>query len=162
MEINFTPIKKRDLLFLNEVRNSFAEEYLHDSRKFTVPETVAWWETTNPDYWIIWYKEQRIGYFRLSNYSKSNRNAYIGADIHRDFHGKGLGYLSYVKFIPKIFGIRDLNKLSLEVLATNVRAIRLYEKLGFVKEGVKREEVRKGDIYVDSIIMSLLYSEWKR
>ena len=158
--MKFTPIKKRDLLFLNEVRNSVAEDFLHDSRKFSLLETISWWENTNPDYWIIWLDDQRIGYFRLSNHSKANRNLYIGADIHKEFQGRGLGYRAYCEFLPKVFGIRDLNKLSLEVLATNDRAIHLYKKLGFVEEGVKRQEVKKGDIYIDSILMSILYTEW--
>ena len=55
----------------------------------------------------------------------------------------------------------QLHKLSLEVLSTNKRAINLYKKLGFIKDGKKREDVLKPDGYVDSIIMSLLESEWK-
>jgi RimJ/RimL family protein N-acetyltransferase len=46
------------------------------------------------------------------------------------------------------------------VLGSNSRAINLYYKLGFVKEGVKRQEVLKGTEYVDSIIMSILKSEY--
>jgi RimJ/RimL family protein N-acetyltransferase len=62
--------------------------------------------------------------------------------------------------LDTLFTELDLNKVSLEVLETNLRAIHLYKKLGFVIEGVKREEVKtsSGD-YVDSIVMSLLKEE---
>jgi RimJ/RimL family protein N-acetyltransferase len=103
-----------------------------------------------------------VGYFRLSNYSKENKNIYIGADIAKEYTGKGIAKDAYNKFIPYAFTIYNLNKISLEVLGTNERAINLYNKLGFVKEGVKREEVLKNGIWVDSIIMSILKSEYNK
>ena len=88
-------------------------------------------------------------------------NIYIGADIAPEYTGKGLGYLSYQSFLPYLFDEYGLNKVSLEVLSTNERAIHLYEKIGFVREGVKRQDVVKKGLYVDSIIMSILRSELK-
>jgi RimJ/RimL family protein N-acetyltransferase len=160
--MKFTKITFEDLAFLNGVRNLYAEEFLHDSRTFSLFETHGWFHRFNPDYWIIWEGEERAGYFRLSNHSKENRNIYIGADIHPGFAGIGLGYKSYKEFLNFLFneGEYDLHKVSLEVLATNTRAIHLYKKLGFVQEGCKRQEVLKGDTYVDSIIMSILKDEF--
>lgn len=157
--INLTRIRKEDLSFVNEVRNGYAEEYLHDSRTFTLDETIEWFEKTNPMFWIIWYNNQRIGYFRASNYSVTNKNIYIGADLHKDFCGKGLAYESYHKFIPMFFKELNLHKISLEVLATNLKAINLYKRLGFKVEGIKREEVLKNGLWVDSIIMSIFENE---
>lgn len=154
--IGLTKMCFGDLAFLNEVRNDFAAEYLHDSRTFTMEETRAWFYATNPYFWIIWSEGNRVGYFRLSNFSPANHNIYIGADIHRNYQGKGFAQEAYKKFIPLLFEVYHLNKISLEVLATNERAVHLYKKLGFVKEGVKRQEVLKDDKYIDSIIMSIL------
>jgi RimJ/RimL family protein N-acetyltransferase len=159
--IKFTKVSLDDIKFLSETRNLVAEEFLHDSRKFSYEESLAWFKETNPEYWMIWVEYERVGYFRLTNFSKSNRNMYIGADIHPDHQGKGYAHQAYLTFVPGVFVAWDLHKVSLEVLATNQRAINLYKKLGFVEEGRKREEVLKGDIYVDSIIMSILRNEWK-
>ena len=52
--MEFTKLAYDDLLFLNEVRNECAIEYLHDSRTFTLDETIKWFNNTNPNYWIIW------------------------------------------------------------------------------------------------------------
>ena len=145
-----------DLPFLNEVRNECADEYLHDSRTFTLEETIKWFNKTNPDFWVIWNNDERIGYFRTSNYSNLNRNIYIGADIHQNYRGYGLGYQSYCEFIPILFNQLNLHKISLEVLETNVRAINLYKKVGFIVEGIKRDEINKNGIWVNSIIMSIL------
>lgn len=160
--MKFRKIRREDLHFLNEVRNFYAEDFLHDSRKFSIGETFEWLSRENPDYYMIEIEEEIIGYFRISKYSPENKNIYIGADIHPNFTGKGLGYLSYKKFISYLFEEYDLNKISLEVLSNNHRAIHLYEKIGFIKEGVKREEILKGEIYIDSILMSILRKEWKR
>lgn len=144
-----------DLLFLNEVRNLYCEEYLHDSRKFSIEETINWYNKYNPDYYIIEIDGKSIGYFRISNYSKLNKNLYIGADIHPEFKGKGYGFLAYKKFIPELFNNYSLHKIYLEVLSTNKIAISLYKKLGFEVEGIKKEDVLKNNKFVDSIIMSI-------
>lgn len=163
--MKFTKLSIDDLQFLNEVRNIYAEEFLHDSRKFTIDETFLWFNLNSPDYWIIWKNVERIGYFRLNNYSEQNLNIHIGADIHPRFCGLGLGYKSYMEFIGYLFGKKSgyrLNKISLEVLSTNLIAIGLYKKIGFIQEGTKREEVLKNGIYIDSIIMSILRKEYEK
>jgi RimJ/RimL family protein N-acetyltransferase len=159
MVVGFRRLEIGDLDFLMEVRNSYAEDFLHDSRTFTLAQTCEWFIKTSPDYWTIVLGERLVGYFRLSNYSETNRNVYVGADVHPDFQGKGIATEAYRKFLPFLFQEYDLNKISLEVLASNEKAIHLYEKLGFVHEGKKRQEVLKGNAFVDSIVMSMLRSE---
>jgi RimJ/RimL family protein N-acetyltransferase len=160
--ITIIPIGENDLSFLCEIRNETAPDYLHDSRTFTLEETIKWFKNTKPKFWIIWWNDCRIGYFRTSNYSEINRNIYIGADLHKDFRGRGLAYESYCKFMPILFKELNLHKISLEVLETNTRAINLYKKLGFKIEGIKREEVLKNGVWVGSIIMSILKNEYEK
>ena len=158
--ISIRPIMYNDLEFLNETRNLCCEDYLHDSRKFTLDETINWFKQYKPDYYIILNHDERIGYFRLTNHSKINKNIYIGADLHPNFWGKKLSFSAYQKFISYLFDTYDLNKISLEVLSTNNRAYNLYKKIGFVEEGVKRQEILKQNLFIDSIIMSILKNEY--
>lgn len=161
--ITFREMTSDDLEFFLEVRNSCAAEFLHDSRAFNLDEAYVWWFIKpKKEYYIIQYDEIPIGYFRTSNYSSDNKNIYIGADLHSDWRGMGLSYMAYLRFIPFMFDSLNLHKITLEVLATNTRAINLYKKLGFVEEGRKREEVLKNGVYLDSIIMSLLRSEYEK
>lgn len=162
MPISFYKIKESDLEFLNTVRNQYAIEFLHDSRTFSIEETKKWFIETSPLYYIIQddVSKNRIGYFRLSNYSKENKNIYIGADIAPEYRGKGYAKPAYIQFMDLIFQYYDLNKISLEVLHTNVVAINLYKSLGFIQEGIKREEILKNGVWIDSIIMSILKSEF--
>lgn len=156
--VSFRKITRQDIPVITEIRN-LCVEYLHDSRQFSVEESFKWYDKFNPDFYAIIVNDKMIGYFRTSNYSPENLNIYIGADIHPDFQGKGIGFEVYSKFIPYIFEIYGLNKISLEVLSTNQRAISLYNKLGFKSEGIKREEIYKNNKFIDSIIMSILKKE---
>ncbi len=159
--IEISLLTEKDLEFLCEVRNECAPEYLHTSETYTLAQTKEWFKKTSPQFYLITRRGEKVGYFRTSNYSKDNKNIYIGADLHKDYRGKGLAYAAYMQFIPHLFEKLDLHKISLEVLATNNRAINLYKKVGFKEEGTKREEILKKDQWVDSIIMSILKPEWK-
>ena len=66
---------------------------------------------TNPQYYIINYLGNKIGYFRLTHFSDSSKSVYIGADISPEFTGEGLGYASYLEFIPFLFEKYNLNKI---------------------------------------------------
>ncbi|MFA5207179.1 MAG: GNAT family protein [Candidatus Paceibacterota bacterium] len=158
--IEINEIKFDDLSFLNEVRNECCEEYLHDSDKYTLKQTIDWFNKTKPMFWMIKFLGENVGYFRTSNYSIKNKNIYIGADLHKDYRGMGIAYASYCIFIPILFNKLNLHKISLEVLETNIRAISLYKKIGFIIEGIKREEVQKNGVWVNSIIMSILREEF--
>jgi RimJ/RimL family protein N-acetyltransferase len=48
----------------------------------------------------------------------------------------------------------DVSKLELHVFPHNTPAIALYEKFGFVREGYRRRHYRRGDEYVDAILMA--------
>jgi len=157
--ISFRPIEFDDCEFLNNVRNECAVEYLHNSTKYTLRQAQRWFYSLDVPYYIVFDDQDKIGYFRLSNYSKVHNNIYIGMDIHKDFRGKGLAYESYRRFIPFLIKEYNLHKVKLEVLLTNHRAYNLYLKLGFTTEGVKRQEVYKNEQYVDSIMMSILKTE---
>src|SRR5207247_9437332 len=50
---------------------------------------------------------------------------------------------------------QGFEKAELAVFATNARARRLYESLGFVEEGVRRSHVRIRGAYVDEVRMGL-------
>jgi RimJ/RimL family protein N-acetyltransferase len=49
----------------------------------------------------------------------------------------------------------------LDVYQNNPRAIRTYEKAGFVHEGVRRQAAYKDGQYIDILMMSVLRSEWQ-
>jgi RimJ/RimL family protein N-acetyltransferase len=52
-----------------------------------------------------------------------------------------------------------VRKLELHVFPWNEAAIKLYENYGFVREGLRRGHYRRGDDYVDAILMALSISD---
>lgn len=54
----------------------------------------------------------------------------------------------------------NLNKVTLGVNASSEAAVNCYEKVGFVEEGVLREEIYRNGQYYDAVRMSILKREY--
>jgi RimJ/RimL family protein N-acetyltransferase len=152
LRLNIREMLVDDLPYFLEIRN-LSKEFLHDNSTFTLEQSTKWFKKTNPIFYVIELGNVIIGYFRTSNWD--GNSPYIGCDIHPDFRGLGLGYLSYLKFIDRIYSEFNISSLKLEVLSTNVRAKNLYYKLGFIDIGVSEDKIIRDGIQVDSIIMEL-------
>jgi putative acetyltransferase len=88
--------------------------------------------------------------------SKRRYTASIGMMVHDRFQGQGIGR----KLLEALLDIADnylgLARVELEVLPDNVRAIRLYERLGFEHEGRKRRAVWRHGEHQDLLVMARL------
>ena len=73
---------------------------------------------------------------------------------------QGYGTETMTLLLRHGFGTLNLNRIYLRVHARNLRAVRTYEKAGFVHEGTLREAIFKRDKYDDAHIMSVLRREW--
>jgi RimJ/RimL family protein N-acetyltransferase len=51
--------------------------------------------------------------------------------------------------------------VTLGVFPDNERAIAVYEKRGFVREGLRRQQFRSGDVYRDEVLMAWFPQEEK-
>ena len=157
--ITFRELQFGDLDFLVEVRNECRAK-LHDNTEFTLAQARAWFETAHPRFYLILNGDIPIGYFRTSQWSDRHRHVCIGCDLHASHRGKGFATAAYPRFLRFLFEEHGMNKVSLEVLSPNRRAARLYQRLGFVVEGVKRQEIWRDGGYLDSVLMSMLKSEF--
>ena len=61
-----------------------------------------------------------------------------------------------------IFEEMNINKIKLNVYAFNERAIKSYEKCGFKKEGLLRQEIFRQGKYNDEVVMGILREEYYR
>ncbi|MGW2567069.1 GNAT family N-acetyltransferase [Streptomyces sp. NPDC001537] len=74
--------------------------------------------------------------------------------------GRGIGTEATRLVVAYGFEQLRLHRIQLEAYAHNRRALRVYEKVGFVVEGVRREvQLRHGE-WADEVIMSILDREW--
>jgi len=100
-----------------------------------------------------------IGFLNLTI---NQRNATLGITIDRSYWSKGYGKEATELALDYCFNTLNLHRVELWVFEFNERAIHLYEKLGFKKEGVHREAVYKKGKYWDVIDMGMLRDEWHK
>jgi RimJ/RimL family protein N-acetyltransferase len=73
---------------------------------------------------------------------------------------RGLGTEATRLILGHAFETVGLHRVDLEVFAFNPRARRVYEKVGFVYEGTKRDALRWDGEWIDADVMSILAGEW--
>lgn len=74
--------------------------------------------------------------------------------------GKGYGTEAMQLLLSFVFNEININKARLNVYSFNERAIRSYEKCGFKREGVLRQEIFREGKYHDIIALGLLREEY--
>ncbi|MDZ4278572.1 MAG: GNAT family protein [Dehalococcoidia bacterium] len=135
----------------------------------------------NPAYVNVWSREQhrqfiddsdtshlivdavndarRVGYVLIARRPDSNHSIELmRITIAEKGRGFGRDALRLVKTLA--FDQLGAHRLWLDVRDHNLRAQRLYESEGFVREGVLRDYNRVGDRYESLIIMSILEHEY--
>ena len=106
---------------------------------------------------------QPIGNLSLHGIDWKIRQAEVGILIgEKSFWNRGYGGEALRLLIDHAFAELNLNRIFLRVYANNPRAIRAYEKIGFVHEGRLRQAHYADHRYHDVLIMSVLRSEWKQ
>ena len=102
-----------------------------------------------------------IGNCGVFDLDSVNRSAELGILIgDKSEWNKGYGSEVMSLLVKHCFETLNLNRAFLKVYTENIRAVRSYEKAGFVLEGRLREAVYKFGKYDDVLIMSVLRSEW--
>jgi RimJ/RimL family protein N-acetyltransferase len=75
--------------------------------------------------------------------------------------GRGFGHAMMAAVVAHAFAMDGIERLELNVYTFNSAAIRTYEKLGFIREGVRRSCARVGDERWDMAMMGLLKAEYR-
>jgi RimJ/RimL family protein N-acetyltransferase len=106
----------------------------------------------------------QCGIHQIFRRSGVARASIIVAD--RSTMGRGIGSAALsrlldVAFGPTTTGGEALHKVWLMCFRTNERARRTYERIGFVEEGVLREEYFHDDAWHDMVRLSVLAHEWR-
>ncbi|RTL58363.1 MAG: GNAT family N-acetyltransferase [Sphingobacteriales bacterium] len=101
-----------------------------------------------------------VGMFKFIHQQHRNAHmAYLGGlAIHPDYAGKGYG----LKMMQEIIALgkqMNLVRIELSTASINERAIRLYEKTGFEKEGILRKYtwLKNENRFIDEVMMSYIY-----
>ena len=101
-----------------------------------------------------------VGVFRIDNLDYINKSAHVGLDIVSNMRGKGYAKEIYKYFFEYLFNQQCLNRLALVTLENNQIALNLYNKMGFIQEGINRKAIFRFGKFNDLVCMSLLKEEW--
>ena len=87
---------------------------------------------------------------------KGEYGIFIGEDAAR---GRGIGTAAAKLMVRYAFEELKLHRLFLRVYADNLRAVRSYEKAGFVREAYLKDDVYVNGAFRDIILMAVLNPE---
>jgi ribosomal-protein-alanine N-acetyltransferase len=105
--------------------------------------------------------DRPIGRADIFEIDRINGSAGFGIAIgEHDQRGAGLGTDAVNALADFCFGQLRLERLWLITDSVNARAQRVYEKAGFVREGVLRRAFYQDGVFQDDIRMAMLRSEW--
>jgi ribosomal-protein-serine acetyltransferase len=108
----------------------------------------------------IYADEELVGNVSLYNVNKSHGRAGIGYWVSQDYEGQGIVHRAVDLLIENAFMNLGLHKLTISCAVNNEHSAQLAKKLGFVEEGLLREDFKVGGEYVDSHVFGFLKSEF--
>jgi RimJ/RimL family protein N-acetyltransferase len=101
-----------------------------------------------------------IGSLAFNEIDWRNRAAEFGIMIgDKKYWNRGYGTEAVLLLVNHGFNTLNLNRIFLRVFENNPRAIRAYEKAGFVHEGKLRQAEFRDGKYIDVLMMSRLKDE---
>ncbi|WP_185832364.1 GNAT family N-acetyltransferase [Streptomyces sp. WAC 04229] len=101
-----------------------------------------------------------VGEVVLYDWDPAARSCTFRTLIGAQGRGRGLGSEATRLIVGHAFERVGLHRVQLEVYAHNPRARRVYEKAGFVVEGIRREAALRDGVWVDDVLMAVLDHEW--
>lgn len=141
----------------------------HNVQPFTAESAARWFEqfqqaTREDANWVIDVGGRAVGnaWLRVQDSNVQQRSARFRIGIfNRDYWDRGLG-TEATRLVLR-FGFEELNlhRIELRVIEYNLRAIRSYEKAGFIKEGIERETVFLDGQWHSDVRMAILEDEYK-
>jgi RimJ/RimL family protein N-acetyltransferase len=150
------PEVRAGLLVSLPMSQAFEENWFENMIKRPIEEQPMTIENKQGDTWVP------IGNCGFHNLDWRSRAGEVGIFIgEKSLWNQGLGTEVMRLLLRHGFNTLNLNRIELGVYDNNPRAIRSYEKAGFVLEGRKRSAVYKDGRYNDLLIMSVLRREWK-
>jgi diamine N-acetyltransferase len=138
-------------------------EHDEENRRFVIPWTREEHSSSlnNPDCaHLIIEADTRVGYVILMGLSDPHQSIELRRIVVAQ-KGRGFGPAAILKVQELAFEVYRAHRLWLDVKVDNGRARSVYEKAGFIVEGILRECLFLGDNYESLVVMSLLRHEYE-
>jgi RimJ/RimL family protein N-acetyltransferase len=100
-----------------------------------------------------------VGSASLFDFDSFAGHAEAGIALVPGARGRGIGTTAIAQLVEFGFVRRNLRRIHLQAIASNVAAIRAYQKVGFEIEGRRRQHAWVRGRYEDIVLLGLLRSE---
>lgn len=170
MKVEIRKFKKSDIpskiKWINDCKNN---QYLHYDLPLEYEKTVEWFEKIKDrnDRFdaVIEVDGVPVGLIGLLSIDYKNGKAEYYITLGEEkYKGKGIAKLASIKLLDYAFEKINLNKVYLKVYlyteVANRKAQLLFEKLGFKREGLLKQDVKNKDKFVDRYIYGICKEEY--
>ncbi len=107
--------------------------------------------------WVIEQQGAPIGFANFRDIKPKGRSCEIGIGIGEPaLWGKHLGREALRLQVGYLQNELDMHRIGLSVISHNDRAIWMYKSAGFVVEGLERDCIGRGDVFLDDVKMALV------
>lgn len=115
----------------------------------------SWRNSNNIHFAIVDEHDEYIGTISLKNINYVDRNAEYAIVTRKKYWGTKSSYEATKQIIDYGFKRLNLHKIYLNVLSSNLRAKKFYEKFGFIQDGVFKQHLYINGKYEDLIWFSI-------
>lgn len=135
-------LQPKDAVYMLEWMHdeSITKNFEADFASFTEEKVKNFIESSftdeNQHFAVVDEKDEYQGTISLKNISSRDRNAEYAVSFRKSAQGTGLARLATEELLQYAFTELNLERVYLNVLESNLRARRFYEKAGFKQEGV--------------------------
>lgn len=169
--IKIRPIEKEDLPIVIKWWNDSEVMYYADDNPMphkTLNQLIEEYEKEKNEWakymerFVIETKDGKlIGDILYHSYRSDIKSAIFGIFIgEKDCWGKGYGTEATRLFLKYLFENKGLHKVWLTVSDFNQRAIRCFEKCGFRRDGILRDQAIINGKFINHIVMSILRDKY--
>ena len=145
------------------INDSVNNEFLHYDLPLTIEGTTKWFENVlnngNRYDMVIEYKGIPVGVIGIINIDKKKGEYYITLGEHQ-YKRKGISQKATELILDYAFNELNLEKVWLCVDEDNIPARKLYEKIGFVQEGLLRRDIYFKGKMINRCMYGILKEEW--
>lgn len=154
--IQLRPLLEKDIPFMLEWMHdeSVTRFFRFESLNFTEEDVRAFIASArvskdDAHFAIADDDDEYLGTISLKKIDRKNRNAEYAVCVRKGCMGRNIAKAATDLVLSYAFRDMGLHKVHLNVLTENVRAIRFYEKYGFVYEGTLAGQILHRGLYKD-------------
>lgn len=160
-------LRETDMPLLNKLINDpNIENYIVGwSKPVSMSEQMLWYQNLKNDsnirYCIADIKDSKpFGTVIISKIDYKNKSCNIDIKIDPKYHGYGIGSETISLITKYAFEELNFNRITAAVLDYNIASQRIFEKNGFIREGVQRKAIYKLGKYNDLYNYGLIKEDY--